>query len=207
MSVLFTISPLTDFAGFWHILIGFSVRFEVKFPGMSAVPKLRQADVLIGQGKTIPEVCKEIEVSEQTYYRWRQKYGGMSPAMVKELRGLQKQNARLRKVVADQAIENAILKEVAFSIKQHDVIELLRYLFLVRGCPAYLRSDNGSQFIATRVKRFLKDLGVDTLFIEPGSPWENGYVECSYISMRQNTLWSVGGWIIITTGRIAAWAI
>ena len=169
-------------------MIGFSVRFEVKFPGMSAVPKLRQADVLIGQGKTIPEVCKEIEVSEQTYYRWRQKYGGMSPAMVKELRGLQKQNARLRKVVADQAIENAILKEVAFSIKQHDVIELLRYLFLVRGCPAYLRSDNGSQFIATRVKKFLKDLGVDTLFIEPGSPWENGYVESFNSRMRDELL-------------------
>jgi len=77
------------------------------------VAKLRQADVLIGQGRNIPEVCKEIEVSEQTYYRWRQKYGGMSPEMVKELRGLQKENARLRKLVADQALESAILKEVA----------------------------------------------------------------------------------------------
>lgn len=84
-----------------------------KHTGTQIVAKLRQADVLIGQGKTIPEVCKEIEVSEQTYYRWRQKYGGMSPEMVKELRGLQKENARLRKVVADQAIENAILKEAA----------------------------------------------------------------------------------------------
>jgi transposase-like protein len=77
------------------------------------VAKLRQADILIGQGKTVPEVCKEIEVSQHTYYRWRRKYGGMSPEMVKELRALQKENARLRKVVADQAIENAILKEVA----------------------------------------------------------------------------------------------
>jgi transposase-like protein len=84
-----------------------------KHTGTQIVTKLRQADVLIRQGKTIPEVCKQIEVSEQTYYRWRQKYGGMSPAMVKELRGLQKENARLRKVVADQAIENVILKEVA----------------------------------------------------------------------------------------------
>jgi putative transposase len=84
-----------------------------KHTGTQIVAKLRQADILIGQGKTIPEVCKEIEVSEQTYYRWRQKYGGMSPEMVKELRGLQKENARLRKVVADQAIENAILREVA----------------------------------------------------------------------------------------------
>ena len=84
-----------------------------KHNGTQIVAKLRQADILIGQGKTVPEVCKEIEVSEQTYYRWRQKYGGMSPEMVKELRALQKENARLRKVVADQAIENAILKEAA----------------------------------------------------------------------------------------------
>jgi len=84
-----------------------------KHTGTQIVAKLRQADVLIGQGRTVPEVCKEIEVSEQTYYRWRQKYGGMSPEMVKELRGLQKENARLRKLVADQALENAILREVA----------------------------------------------------------------------------------------------
>ena len=84
-----------------------------KHIGTQIVSKLRQADVLLGQGKTVPDVCKEIEVSEQTYYRWRQKYGGMSPEMVKELRGLQKENARLRKVVADQALENAILREAA----------------------------------------------------------------------------------------------
>lgn len=75
--------------------------------------KLRQADVLIGQGKSVPEVCKEIEVSQQTYYRWRQKYGGMSPDMIKQFRAIQKENARLKKVVADQALENAILKEAA----------------------------------------------------------------------------------------------
>lgn len=79
--------------------------------GQQVVAKLRQADVLIGQGKTIPEVCREIEVSEQTYYRWRQKYGGMSPDMIKQHRELQKENARLRRVVADQALDIAILKE------------------------------------------------------------------------------------------------
>ena len=77
------------------------------------VAKLRQADVLIGQGKTVPEVCREIEVSQQTYYRWRQKYGGMSPEMVKELKGLQKENGRLKRIVADQAIDLDILKEAA----------------------------------------------------------------------------------------------
>jgi transposase-like protein len=77
------------------------------------VAKLRQADVLIGQGKAVPEVCKEIEISQQTYYRWRQKYGGMSPDMIKEFRELQKENARLRRVVADQALDIVILKEAA----------------------------------------------------------------------------------------------
>ena len=73
--------------------------------GPQIVAKLRQDDVLIGQDKNVPEVCKDIEVSEQTYYRWRQKYGGMSPNMVKQLRALQKENKRLKAVVADQALD------------------------------------------------------------------------------------------------------
>ena len=81
--------------------------------GPQIVAKLRQADVLIGQGKSVAEVCREIEVSEQTYYRWRQRYGGMSPDMIKQFRALQKENARLRRVGADQALDNAILKEAA----------------------------------------------------------------------------------------------
>ena len=68
-----------------------------KFSGPQIVAKLRQADILIGQRKKIPEVCKEIDVSENTYYRWRQKYGGMSPDMIKQHRALQKENVRLRK--------------------------------------------------------------------------------------------------------------
>ena len=84
-----------------------------KFSGTEIVGKLRQADVLIAEGKTVPEVCREIGITGQTYYRWRNKYGGMSPDMIKQLRALQKENARLRKVVSDQAIDIAILKEVA----------------------------------------------------------------------------------------------
>ncbi len=84
-----------------------------RFTGSQIVAKLRQADVLIGQGKNVSDVCQEIEVSQQTYYRWRQKYGGMSPEMVKEFRVLRKENAHLRKVVSDQAIDMAILKEAA----------------------------------------------------------------------------------------------
>ena len=81
--------------------------------GTEIVGKLRQADVLIAECKTVPEVCREIGVTSQTYYRWRNKYGGMSPDMIKHLRELQKENARLRRVVADQAVDMAILKEVA----------------------------------------------------------------------------------------------
>ena len=86
---------------------------QKRFTGTQIVAKLRQADVLLGQDKGIPDVCRELEISQQTYYRWRQKYGGMNPEMIKEFRELRKENARLRKIVADQAIDNAILKEVA----------------------------------------------------------------------------------------------
>ena len=86
---------------------------QKRYSGPQIVAKLRQADVVIGQGKTVPELCKELEVSQQTYYRWRQKYGGMSPDMIKRHRALQKENARLPQVIADQALDIAVLKEVA----------------------------------------------------------------------------------------------
>jgi len=84
-----------------------------KFRPEQIVAKLRQADVELGKGLTVPEVCKKLGVSEQTYYRWRQKYGGISPAAIQELKALQKENARLKNLVADQALDNAILKEAA----------------------------------------------------------------------------------------------
>ena len=84
-----------------------------KHSGPQIVAKLRQADILISQGKTIPEVCKEIDVTDATYYRWRQKYGGMSPDMVKQLRAVQKENAQLKRLVAEQALDISILKVAA----------------------------------------------------------------------------------------------
>jgi len=77
------------------------------------IPMLRRADVELGQGKKVPEVCKLLEITSQTYYRWRQKYGGMAPEMAKELKTLQKENSQLKRLVADQALDNAILKEAA----------------------------------------------------------------------------------------------
>ncbi len=77
------------------------------------IAKLRRADVLLGKGAKVPEVCKQLQIGEQTYYRWRQKYGGMQPEMAKELKALQKENARLKKLVAEQALDMEILKEAA----------------------------------------------------------------------------------------------
>ena len=77
------------------------------------VAKLRKVDVELGKGKKVPEVCKLLEVTEQTYYRWRQKYGGMKLEMAKQLKTLEKENARLKKMVAEQALDMEILKKAA----------------------------------------------------------------------------------------------
>lgn len=77
------------------------------------VVKLRHADVELGKGMKVPDVCKALGISEQTYYRWRTKYGGMAPEMAKEMKALEKENARLKRVVADQALDIQILKEAA----------------------------------------------------------------------------------------------
>jgi putative transposase len=77
------------------------------------IEKLRQADVALGKDQKVPEICKTLGITEQTYYRWRQKYGGMAPEMSKELKVLQKENARLKKLVAEQALDMEILKEAS----------------------------------------------------------------------------------------------
>jgi transposase-like protein len=77
------------------------------------VAKLREADIQLGKGLRVPEVCKQLGISEQTYYRWRTKYGGMDPQMAKQLKELEKENSRLKKLVADQALDMLILKEAA----------------------------------------------------------------------------------------------
>ena len=89
-----------------------------RFTPEQIVSKLRQADVELGKGQSVPEVCRKIEVSQQTYYRWRQRYGGMSPELIKELKTLQKENQRLRKIIADQRIDMEIMKEaIAYNAK------------------------------------------------------------------------------------------
>ena len=76
------------------------------------IHKLREAEILLNQGANVGEACRKISVTEQTYYRWRKEYGGMRIEQAKRLKALEKENARLKKLVADISLDNAILKEV-----------------------------------------------------------------------------------------------
>jgi len=77
------------------------------------VAKLRQVDVLVSQGKAVAEAVRSIEVTEVTYYRWRQEYGGLKGDQVKRLKDLEAENCRLRRAVSDLTLEKLILKEAA----------------------------------------------------------------------------------------------
>ncbi len=77
------------------------------------IRKLREADRMLGEGKAVPEVARALEVSENTYHRWRNQFGGMKADDAKRLKELERENARLKRIVADQVLENRALKEVA----------------------------------------------------------------------------------------------
>ena len=77
------------------------------------IQKLREAEVLLQKGQGVAQACRQIGVTEQTYYRWRKEYGGMRADQAKRLKDLEKENTQLKKIVADQALDMAILKDVA----------------------------------------------------------------------------------------------
>ena len=77
------------------------------------VTKLRQIEVLVAQGRTIGQACKEAEISEQSYYRWRNEYGGLEIEQAKRFNEFERENARLKRLVADLSLEKQILKDVA----------------------------------------------------------------------------------------------
>ncbi len=240
------------------------------------VSMLRQADVQLGKGMRVPEACKHLGISEQTYYRWRQKYGGMDPhrpkhpdadrRLIAEMRRLvesfprygservhqllvntgwrvnfkrvhrlwkaedmqvpQKQRKRRRLpghsahgcvryrathrnhvwgydfvadrtedgrqlkllVVIDEFTRECLAVEAARNFRARDVMLTLQYLFAVRGTPEHVRSDNGPEFIAKQVQRWLERASVRTLYINKASPWENGYVESFNGKLRDELL-------------------
>jgi transposase-like protein len=84
-----------------------------RYSAAEIVNKLREAEVLISQGQSVSQVCKQIGVADQTYYRWRKEYGSLSTDQAKQLKELQRQNARLKSLLADAELDKAILREAA----------------------------------------------------------------------------------------------
>ncbi len=84
-----------------------------RFTPEQIINHLREAEILVNQGKTVAEACRQISIVEQTYYRWRKEYGGMEVEQVRQLKHLEQENARLKKLVAEQALDIDILKEAA----------------------------------------------------------------------------------------------
>jgi len=83
------------------------------FTAEQIIGKLREAEVLLSQGDSVGEASRKLGVTEQTYYRWRREYGGMRVEQARRLKELEKENTRLKKLVADISLDNAILKEAA----------------------------------------------------------------------------------------------
>ena len=77
------------------------------------IHKLREAEVALAQGRTVKEVCRQLEVTEQTYYRWRKEFGGLQVDQAKRLRDLERENGRLKRIVSEQALDISILREAA----------------------------------------------------------------------------------------------
>jgi putative transposase len=77
------------------------------------VNKLRQAEVLLAQGQTVTQLCKTLGITDQTYYRWRKEYGGVKTDQAKRLKDLERENARLKKLLAEAELDKAILREAA----------------------------------------------------------------------------------------------
>jgi len=83
-----------------------------QFTSEQIITKLREAEVLLSQGMTVVEAARQLEISEQTYYRWRKEYWGLDKTQARKLKELEKENLQLKKLVADLSLDNAILKEV-----------------------------------------------------------------------------------------------
>ena len=85
---------------------------KVNYSVEQIITKLREVEVLCSQGRTVGEAVRQIGVSEQTYYRWRRQYGGMSTVEARRLKELEKENARLKKLVADLSLDLSLLKDL-----------------------------------------------------------------------------------------------
>jgi len=164
------------------------------------VRMLRQADAELAAGASAPEVAKTLGISDATFHRWRNLYGGMKVGAMKRAThlnhvwsyafvvNLTEDGRRLKMMpVVDEYSRECLSIEVERSITAEEVVSTLTYLFCRRGKPAFIRSDNGPEFIARAIKQWLEISGVRTLHIEAGSPWESAYSE-TFISRFSDEL-------------------
>jgi putative transposase len=157
------------------------------------VRKLRQAEGKLAGGAKVPEVARELGISEATFHRWRKQYHGVSPqedVWSYDFAMDSTEDGRRLKLmpVVDEYSRECLSLEVERSITAEEVVDTLRRLFIERGAPKYIRSDNGPEFIAEAVKRWLALCEVGTLYIEPGAPWENAYSETFVSRLRDELL-------------------
>jgi len=124
---------------------------------------LRQADVELGKEMKVPEVCKQLGIREPTYYRWRQKYGGMDPTMAQQFQELEKENSRIKRLVADQALDLQIIKETAHKDAVGEIVFCMRSSYrqdrqygAALFCIAPTRVKIGSVMRADYDRRFLR---------------------------------------------------
>ena len=102
-------------------------------------------------------------------------------------------------MIIDEFTRECLAIEVARSFTAMQVIDVLQYLFAVRGSPKHIRSDNGPEFVARKLTKWLKQAAVETMFIAPGSPWENGYVESFNGKLRDELL---TGELFLSLGKL-----
>jgi transposase-like protein len=87
---------------------------KIRYTAEQIITKLREAEVALAKGQSISQVVRKLGIVEQTYYRWRKEYGGLRTNQARRLKELERENGRLKKLVAEQALDNAILKEAAY---------------------------------------------------------------------------------------------
>jgi len=104
---------MLEFGRGQHLEMGDIRMGKKRFQAEQIIGKLREAEVEISKGQTIGQIVKKLGITEQTYYRWRKEYGGLRTDQAKRLKELEKENFRLKKVVANQALDMEILKEAA----------------------------------------------------------------------------------------------
>jgi putative transposase len=147
---------------------------------------LRKAD----EGQSVEEACREVNISEETFYRWRRKYGRMEMADAKRFKVLEKENVELKKMLTliDKYSRQCLKIEVGRKLKSKEVLDALAEAMAKRGLPRYIRSENGPEFIARDAQNWLDEMGMGTIDLEPGSPWQNPFVESFHNRLRDECL-------------------